>query len=67
MVIMGALLVGIVVMAVVLGGVVMGGALAHKNARKDDARWAKEAADRAARRDRDRSGPGPMGGEPVHA
>lgn len=67
MVIIGAMLVGILVMLVVLSAAVMGGALAHKNARKDEERWAREAAERAQRRDRDVSGPGPVGGEPVHA
>ncbi|WP_147468327.1 hypothetical protein [Corallococcus interemptor] len=65
MLIVGAMLVGILVMMLVLGGAIVGGALAHKNAREDDARWAREDAERAARRDRDLSGP--VGGEPVHA
>lgn len=65
MVIVGSMVVGILVMMVVMGGVIAGGVLAHKNAREDDARWAKEDAERAAQRERDRSGP--VGGEPVHA
>ncbi|NNC22366.1 hypothetical protein HRD49_44990 [Corallococcus exiguus] len=65
MLIVGSVLVGILVMMLVIGGVLVGGVLAHKNAREDDARWAKEDAERASRRDRD--GSGPMGGEPLHA
>ncbi|NRD50690.1 hypothetical protein, partial [Corallococcus exiguus] len=65
MLIVGSVLVGILVMMLVIGGVLVGGVLAHKNAREDDARWAKEDAERASRRDRDMSGP--MGGEPLHA
>ncbi|WP_216619011.1 hypothetical protein, partial [Corallococcus carmarthensis] len=65
MIIVGAMVVGILVMLLVVGGAIMGGALAHKNIRADDARWAREDAERASRRDRDLSGP--MGGEPVHA
>ncbi|MHA7627823.1 hypothetical protein [Corallococcus sp. M7] len=56
MLIVGALVVGILVMMLVIGGVIVGGALAHKNAREDDARWAREDAERAASRR-----------EPVHA
>ncbi|AFE03638.1 hypothetical protein COCOR_00684 [Corallococcus coralloides DSM 2259] len=65
MLIVGAMVVGILVMMLVIGGAIVGGALAHKNAREDDARWAREDAERASRRDRDLSGP--MGGEPLHA
>ncbi|RKH49405.1 hypothetical protein D7W81_41510 [Corallococcus aberystwythensis] len=65
MLIVGAVVVGVLLMMLVIGGVLIGGALAHKNIRDDDARWAREDAERASRRDQDRSGP--MGGEPVHA
>ncbi|WP_223641905.1 hypothetical protein [Corallococcus sp. EGB] len=65
MIIVGSMLVGVLVMLLVMGGVIMGGVLAHKNARDDEARWARENAELAARHERDRSGP--MGGEPVHA
>ncbi|WP_375756264.1 hypothetical protein [Corallococcus exercitus] len=65
MLIVGAMLVGILVMLLLIGAVIFGGMLAHKGFRADDARWARDAAEREARRDRDRSGP--MGGEPVHA
>ncbi|MCY1046364.1 hypothetical protein OV208_33980 [Corallococcus sp. bb12-1] len=64
MLIIGATVVGILLMLVVLSAVVMGGALAHKNARQDEERWAREARER---RDRERGGPGPLGGEPVPA
>ncbi|MBN9688518.1 MULTISPECIES: hypothetical protein [unclassified Corallococcus] len=50
MLIVGALVVGILVMMLVIGGVIVGGLLAHKNAREDDARWAREDAERAASR-----------------
>ncbi|WP_158617178.1 hypothetical protein [Corallococcus exercitus] len=65
MIIVGSMVVGVLVMLLVMGGVLMGGALAHKNEREDNARWAKENAELAARHERDRSGP--PGGEPVHA
>ncbi|MCY1036618.1 hypothetical protein OV207_34595 [Corallococcus sp. BB11-1] len=64
MIIIGAMLVGILMMLVVLAAVVMGGALAHKGARGDAER---DAVMRATRRERDGSGPGPLGGEPVPA